>query len=46
MARVRVCAKIAVAIWLLLGPTTAMAEYNVTSALQAYDSADLANRKT
>ena len=50
MARVLLCAKIAgVATWLLgsllLGPTTAMAEYDVKSALQAYDSADLDNRK-
>ena len=30
---------------LLLGPTTAMAEYDVKSALQAYDSADSDNRK-
>jgi hypothetical protein len=30
---------------LLLGPTTAMAEDNVKSALQAYDSADSDNRK-
>jgi hypothetical protein len=29
---------------LLLGPTTAMAEYDVKSALQAYDSADSNNR--
>jgi hypothetical protein len=35
MARVRLCARIAgVAIWLLLAPTTAMAEYDVKSALQ------------
>ena len=46
MARVRLCAKIAgVAIWLLLGPTTAMAEYDVKSALHLYDSADADNRK-
>ena len=31
---------------LLLGPTIAMAEYNVSAALQAYDSADSTNRKT
>jgi hypothetical protein len=30
---------------LLLGPTTAMAEYDVKSALQLYDSADSDNRK-
>ena len=38
-----------VAIWLLgsllLGPTTAMAEYDVNAALQAHDSADPNNRK-
>ena len=38
-----------VGIWLLgsllLGPTTAMAEYDVKSALQAYDLADSNNRK-
>src|SRR5260370_34284854 len=50
MARVLLCGKIAgVATWLLgsllLGPTTAMAEYDVKSALLAYDSADLDNRK-
>ena len=38
MARVRLCAKIAgVAIWLLLGPTTVMAESDVKSALQAHE---------
>ena len=31
---------------LLLGPTIAMAEYDVSAALQAYDSADSTNRKT
>ena len=31
---------------LLLGPTIAMAEYNVSAALQAYDSADSTSRKT
>ena len=30
---------------LLLGPTTAMAEYDVKSALQLHDSADSDNRK-
>ncbi len=30
---------------LLLGPTTAMAEYDVKSAFQLYDSADSDNRK-
>lgn len=47
MARVLLCAKIAgVAIWLLLSPTTAMAEYDLNSALRDYDSADPPNRKT
>ena len=46
MARVRLGAKIAgVAVWLLLGTTTAMAEYDVNSALQAHDTADADNRK-
>ncbi len=50
MARVPLCVKIAgVAMSLLgsllLGPTTAMAEYDVKSALQLYDSGDSDNRK-
>ena len=50
MVRVPLCAKTAgLALWLLgsllLGPTPAMAEYDVKSALQAYDSADSDNRK-
>ena len=50
MVQVSLRTKVAgVGIWLLgsllLGPTTAMAEYDVKSALQAYDSADSNNRK-